>query len=77
MYKISEDIIKDTCKCRDDFSCLKGNDECICAIEESFNDKIYFINPDNKGICDYRMSFGYSYICNCPTRREIFKQYNK
>ena len=76
MLEIDKRIINETQKCRQDFSCLTGSKECLCEVEDNFNNKIHFIKPSCKGICDYRMSFGYSNICNCPTRKEIYKLYN-
>ena len=75
-FEIDKGILKATDKCRKNFSCLDGDKGCMCEIEDHFNNTIHFIKPLDTGICDYRMSFGYSYICNCPTRKEIYKRYN-
>ncbi len=76
-FKISVDILNETVLCRKNRSCLYGSKDCLCEVEDSFNNKIIFIKPVNKAMCDYRMSFGFSYVCNCPTRKEIFNIYRK
>lgn len=76
MFEIDKTIINETQKCGHDFSCLEGSRECLCEVEDSFNNKICFIKPAGKGMCDYRMSFGYSHICNCPIRKELYRLYD-
>jgi hypothetical protein len=80
MFEIDKSIINETQKCRQDFSCLAGSKECLCEVEDSFSNKnknkINFIKLSCEGICDYRMSFGYSNICNCPVRKEIYRLYH-
>ncbi len=74
-FKVRADILNETIKCKKDFSCLSGKKDCLCEVEDSFDNKILFIKPMNHNMCDYKMSFGYSYICNCPTRKEIYNLY--
>ncbi|GBD97794.1 MAG TPA: hypothetical protein ENG83_03210 [Nitrospirae bacterium] len=76
-FKIKADILNETDKCRENHSCLNGDKDCLCEVEDSFSNKIVFIKPVNNAACDYRMSFGYSFVCNCPTRKEIFNLYKK
>jgi hypothetical protein len=75
--KVKVDTLNETIKCKRNFSCLTGSKECLCEVEDSFNDKVIFIRPENNNLCDYKMSFGYSYICTCPTRKEIYNIYGK
>jgi hypothetical protein len=76
-FNTSADILNDTDKCHMNFSCLYGERECLCEIEESLNNNIMFIKAGNgSSQCNHRISFGYSYICNCPVRKEIYKIYN-
>lgn len=75
-FVISEDIIKKTSRCRSNFSCLSGKNDCICEIEDSAEDKVHFVKSgDTPPICDYRMGFGYSFLCNCPVRKALYNQY--
>jgi hypothetical protein len=76
-FNVSEDILKNTTKCTDNFSCLNGNSGCLCDIEDCSEGQIHFLHPKNHyGICEYKMAFGYSYTCNCPIRKEIYNHYN-
>jgi hypothetical protein len=34
-----------------------------------------FVDRPTAGYCPYDVSFGYSHICSCPTRREIYDRY--
>lgn len=75
--KVSEDVLKDTSNCKQGFSCLAGKGDCLCEVEDSSNGMVLFIKPACKsGFCYYRLSFGCSFICNCPVRKEIFNRYN-
>jgi len=75
-YKISSDILNETTQCKDNYSCLTGGRVCLCEVTEYFTHRIMFVKPMNAG-CSYCMSFGYSHICNCPTRKEIYYRYKK
>ena len=65
-----------TTKCEKGFSCLNGGRENICKVERNF-DEVIFVKCLHTDSCDYKMSFGYSAICNCPTKKEIFNKYGK
>ncbi|RJQ55698.1 MAG: hypothetical protein C4526_02820 [Nitrospiraceae bacterium] len=72
--EIGKDILDSTDRCGNNFSCLSDK-TCLCEIEDNFNGKVLFIKPQGRSACNYMMSFGYSYICNCPVRKEIFRRY--
>ncbi len=75
-FILDKDILKRASRCRDNFSCLSGEGDCLCEIEDFAGEKIHFIKPGNKGgICNYKMGFGYSFLCNCPVRKEIYNKY--
>jgi hypothetical protein len=74
-FEIDIIILDSTHRCRCDFSCLKGDKECFCQVDSLVSDKLLFIKDEKHNVCDYMTSFGYSYFCNCPTRKEIFKRY--
>ncbi len=74
VIKMNEDILKTATKCKKNLSCLSGTD--ICKVESCIEDKIHFIKCMNSEPCDYRISFGYSYVCICPVRKELFNRYN-
>jgi len=75
-FAISEDILKKAVKCRSNFSCLSGVNDCLCEIEDHAGENIHFINSlSATHLCNYKMEFGFSYICNCPVRKEVYNQY--
>jgi hypothetical protein len=76
--EITEKIIKETTKCVKNFECLKNeNHTCITSKGiRSIDSKLLFVEC-NDGPCNYKLNFGYSKICNCPVRIEIFDKYNK
>ena len=76
-YEISESTRAQTKKCRLDFECLKGGECPKCAVEYIILDDGCFVKPAQKENCEYLLSFGYSWICTCPTRCEIFQRYKK
>ncbi|MFZ3059066.1 MAG: hypothetical protein WA102_04925 [Candidatus Methanoperedens sp.] len=74
--RVNEEILKNTTKCRKDFSCLSGKRNDICRVELAVNDKIHFVKCLSDEPCDYKKSFGYSFICICPVRKELYNMYN-
>ena len=75
-YNVNARTIESTDKCRHDFSCLDGNLECLCNVNKSISDKLILVDPNRSAICHYLLSFGNSFICNCPVRTEIHMMYN-
>jgi hypothetical protein len=74
---VDEQTLTRTTKCMKGFSCLSGEKECLCEIENNRPDgSVCFIRTENNLYCDYGMPFGFSYICTCPTRKEIHNRYH-
>jgi hypothetical protein len=74
--KISEDTLKKAGKCKKNYSCLSGKRDDICKVELNVEDKIHFVKCMSIEPCTYRISFGYSYVCLCPIRKELYNRYN-
>jgi hypothetical protein len=75
-FTVNENVLKNTTKCKDSYSCLDGKRDCLCSVEDCADGKIHFIRPRNEnGICEYKMKFGYSFTCNCSIRKEIYNHY--
>jgi hypothetical protein len=72
---ISEDILKKTDNCKKDFACLSSNKESTCNVESVLNEGMKIVKCKDTS-CSYSSSYGYSNICNCPTRNEIYNKYN-
>ncbi len=77
VFEIDEKTLQATTKCPNSFECL-GNENhvCLAKVESCVKEEVYFVDCEDI-YCRYKMSFGYSSICNCPVRKEIFKKYNK
>ena len=78
-YQITDKTKKQSTKCPYNFECLSNDDWNTCIIErELYSNGLDIKNKANKAFCPYSMSFGFSmYVCQCPTRYEIYNRYNK
>jgi len=70
--KIDKKIIDET-KCDFNFICLKNN-KPLCVVERCL-DKVCFLHSCHEGVCNNKIFYGDSIICNCPVRIEIFNKY--
>lgn len=75
--EIDKNIIADTVKCEKNFDCLTGNNLVYCKVENYVNNEVHFIKCTDRLRCSYKMSFGDSFICTCPTRKGIFNKYRQ
>jgi len=73
--EIENEIQRETTRCKKDFNCLKNEGTNCCKVMNCVNDKVHFVNYTSKDYCGYKMTFGYSDICTCPIRKEIFSKY--
>ncbi len=73
--KISDEIIKSATECDNSLQCLKNPENIKCKVERCIEKEVHFIKCLYKSTCSYKMSFGHSYLCNCPVRKEIFNKY--
>ena len=64
-----------TTDCDDNFDCIRNSNHVYCKVENCVDNKVHFIKCLNENYCPYRMLFGHSYICNCPTRKEIYNKF--
>jgi hypothetical protein len=72
--EIDTNILSQTTECGRDFACLADTGK-LCRVENCVNNKVHFIECRDDAKCNYQISFGYSYICTCPTRKEIYNRY--
>ncbi len=75
--EIDKEIIDKTTKCEKCFSCLSDNLEQSCKVEYCVSNTVYFVKCLNAALCSYKVSFGGSYFCTCPIRKEIYNKYRK
>jgi hypothetical protein len=79
-FEIEEEIVKLADKCPRDYVCLTGEGGLYCKVAvlmRGRDDEIPLLDCDTEVDCPYCQSFGQSYICNCPVRKEVFKRYGK
>ncbi len=76
-FKIDKPILDATTHCEYNFECLENkNHFCLQSkINHCVNDAVHF--TDCSISCpNYKINFGKSTICFCPTRKEIYNKYN-
>jgi hypothetical protein len=68
--KVPDDVLKVTTKCPRKFSCLTS-DQCddhkMCEVEHIMGTNVMFLKDKQQAYCPYRLSYGFSQICTCPT----------
>ena len=74
--EVSEETRQETDKCWRGFACLSGDEDVICRVRDRVSDVI-FVEKTKQTYCPYDVTFGYSHICSCPVRREIYERYGE
>jgi hypothetical protein len=78
-FNIPRAILKNTTKCRSDFSCISSEGKDLCQVASKLDaydgNSILFCSPTNDQYCSYRKPFGEYCICGCPTRKAIHSRY--
>jgi hypothetical protein len=62
-HTVSEETRAETKRCKKGFSCLTGQREDFCQVEECINGEGHFIKCLSKEPCSYRGTFGDGIIC--------------
>jgi len=74
--EVSPAVLEKTDKCSRGMKCLKEDEKPICKVDRLINGAGAFLKPNGADLCPYKMSFGSAYVCNCPTRYELYEKYN-
>ena len=72
---IDKSIINTTIKCQKDFLCLSNNNKIYCNVKSFMDKGMDILQCLHKEYCNYKISFGNSKFCFCPTRKEIYRKY--
>ena len=72
--EINKKIIAETTRCDKEFDCLQNDLSCGKVEYRVYHKALYLICLDNRK-CSYKKSFGFLFICGCPTRKEILHKY--
>jgi hypothetical protein len=74
---VPDDVVKMTIKCPYKFSCLTS-DQCgdhkMCEVENVNGANVMILSDTQQLQCPYRLAFGYSQICICPTHYAMKKK---
>ena len=79
-YEIEDEVVSLATKCQKDHVCLTGEGALYCKVSDLMrgrDEEIPLLDCSEDVDCAYCQSFGKSYICNCPVRKEIFKRYGE
>jgi hypothetical protein len=74
-FKISSNTLKNTIKCKKNFSCLSKQREGVCEVAEYVYRNVQYLQCAGEADCIYRTPLEAVYVCACPTRREIYERY--
>ena len=74
-FEISEEILQSATKCWRGFTCLSESHNGMCPVRQWVGD-VLFVEKTRQEYCPYDVTFGYSHICTCPVRQEIWDRYN-
>jgi hypothetical protein len=72
--KVPDDVLKMTTKCPHKFSCTtpgQCDEHKMCEVEHIIGTNVMFLKDTQQAHCPYRLAFGYSQICTCPTHYAI------
>ena len=86
VLNVSVEIRGQSTHCHRDLGCLrkgggqqdgKNGRENVshCKIERYVNDDLLFVTPEKDTNCAHLLSYGYSYLCRCRVRVELFKKH--
>ena len=75
-YQVSSETVNRTTRCLHDHACLTSDGWEMCRLERKLEGNGAFIASRVRNFCPYVMSFGDDYICNCPTRLELYDRYH-
>jgi hypothetical protein len=72
--KVSEETRQRTNKCWRGFACVSDPEGIMCAVRSCVRG-VLFVDKQKARYCPYEVTFGYSHICSCPIRQEIYTRY--
>ena len=77
-YDIPKETLNETTSCRDEFKCLTCEVAKLCEVIRLLEGNGLEVHREVAVRCDYHLEYGINdplYICNCPTRIEIYHRY--
>ena len=74
---VDQTLIEQATQCNLSHACLSESEYIPCEIDYTIDDKAHFVKCLVRDDCRYKQSFGFSIICTCPVRLEIFKKFGR
>jgi hypothetical protein len=62
-------------ECNRAHSCLSGDQDCLCEVEQLLDDTILSVTPPPGMKCTHKMRYRHTFLCTCPVRKEIYRRY--
>ncbi len=73
-FRAVQEITEHAILCKKKCACLE-KPSSLCPVDESLKDIVFFIKPKDDEFCPYKICLNDRYYCDCPVRKEIYKQY--
>lgn len=74
--QVQDQTRQQTSECMFSFQCLEEATRNVCTIKPCLVEEVYFLNTPKNHLCSYKKKIGSSsYICQCPTRKELYRRY--
>ena len=73
---VPKEILKATTKCPHSFSCLESGmcgERKMCEVSYAIGPYILGLKSKEPDNCTYRVAFGFSQLCNCPTHFTLYR----
>lgn len=74
MYEVDKSIIDLAVNCDIKYNCLSEGGKPCCNVESCVNCSVHFLEKLERD-CLYHQEFGFSNVCICPVRKEIYRKY--
>ena len=75
-FDVSDEAKQAATRCKKDFSCLKGDRDCLCTVERVVGGQVFFVSCQQQNHCPYKHRYGFAdFFCACPVRKEIYNKY--
>ncbi len=73
-----QELLERAKECPHNHACLDGGDsQPQCPVERSIGRIGVFLAAKPPWSCPYHLSWGYSYLCQCPVRRAVYRRHGK
>ncbi len=73
---VSDEVIKQACRCQRNHSCLDASKRECCKVLDCLGNGVIFVDSENEP-CPYKVSFGFSHkLCSCPVRSQLYRNHS-